>query len=90
MTVIKDIMLEAFLNSVKEKVKAVGYSQYTVGMEILAKETYNLNKSVDVAVAMIREYISIEDSKCIAPNVFAPHCRPSLDIPHKGKTEKEE
>ena len=30
---------------------------------------------------MIREYISVDDSKCIAPNAFAPHCRPSLDIP---------
>ena len=38
MAVTKDTMLEAFLNSVKEKVKAVGYSQYTVGMELLAKE----------------------------------------------------
>ena len=81
MAVTKDTMLEAFLNSVKEKVKAVGYSQYTVGMELLAKEVFNLNKSVDDAVALIREYISVDDSKCIAPNAFAPHCRPSLDIP---------
>ena len=81
MAVSKDTMLGAFLNSVKEKVKAVGYSQYTVGMEILATETYNLNKSVDDAIALIREHISIDDSKCFAPNAFAPHCRPSLDIP---------
>ena len=81
MAVSKDTMLEAFLDSVKEKVKAAGYPQYTVGMEIIAQETYNLNKSVDDAIALIREYISIDDSKCIAPNAFAPNCRPSLDIP---------
>jgi len=81
MAVSKDTMLEAFLNSVKEKVKAAGYSHYTVGMEILAKEVFNLNKSVDDAIKLIREHISIDDCKCFAPNAFAPDCRPSLDIP---------
>lgn len=81
MAVSKNTMLEAFLNSVKEKAKAAGYSQYTVGMEILAKETYNLNKSVDDAIKLIREHISIDDCKCFAPNAFAPNCRSSLDNP---------
>ena len=81
MAVSKDTMLEAFLNSVKEKVKAAGYSHYTVGMEILAKEVFNLNKGVDDVIKMIREYFSIDDCKCIALNAFASNCRPSLDIP---------
>ncbi len=81
MAELKDTMLEAFINSVKEKVKAAGYSHYTVGMEILAEEAFNLSKSVDDAIASIREYISIDDSKCITPSAFAPNCRPALDIP---------
>lgn len=81
MAELKDTMLEAFLNSVKEKVKAAGYSHYTVGMEILAKEGFNLNKSVDDVIKLIREYISIDDCKCIAHKAFAPNGRSVLDIP---------
>lgn len=81
MAVSKDTMLEAFLNSVKEKVKAAGYSHYTVGMEILAEEAFKHGKSVDDAMATIGKYITIDDCKCVTPLTFAPDCRPALDIP---------